>query len=83
MDLFSARDLFDKLCEAWQTSNLTKNKAVPDWRRFVSWMSALCTDLTSMVSKVCCAERPSPLGKQQCLLAAARDLIAGANRVLL
>ncbi|CAM9353777.1 unnamed protein product [Ectocarpus sp. 4 AP-2014] len=56
----SARDLFDKLCEAWQTSNLTKNKAVPDWRRFVSWMSALCTDLTSMVSKIPGSDTQNP-----------------------
>ncbi|CAM9806513.1 unnamed protein product [Scytosiphon promiscuus] len=48
----NARDLFDKLCETWKTSKFTKNKAVPDWRRFVSWMSALCTDLTNMVSKI-------------------------------
>eukprot|EP00752_Nemacystus_decipiens_P005102 g4630.t1 len=48
----SARTLFDKLCQTWKASNFTKNKAVPDWRRFVSWMSALCTDLTSMVSKI-------------------------------
>ncbi|CBJ29991.1 conserved unknown protein [Ectocarpus siliculosus] len=56
----SARDLFDKLCEAWQTNNLTKNKAVPDWRRFVSWMSALCTDLTSMVSKIPGSDTQNP-----------------------
>lgn len=48
----SARTMFEQLCEAWRKSPLTKNKTVPDWRRFVSWMSALCTDLTGMVSKV-------------------------------
>ncbi|CAM9690149.1 unnamed protein product [Pylaiella littoralis] len=48
----SARALFDKLCDTWRTINLTKNKKVPDWRLFVSWMAALCTDLTSMVSKI-------------------------------
>ncbi|CAM9391906.1 unnamed protein product [Sphacelaria rigidula] len=56
----SATELFDKLCKVWPTDPLTRNKAVPDWRRFVSWMSALCSDLTAMVSKISGADPQNP-----------------------
>ncbi|CAN0128135.1 unnamed protein product [Ascophyllum nodosum] len=53
----SARTLFDKLYKAWPAN---KTKRLPDWGKFMTWMGAICSDLTGMVSTIHGSDRQNP-----------------------